>query len=157
MTPPFARAPQNERAYGEKPTGPGQRISTLGALSLKGLETALCFEGTLNGTVFLFFLEHFLCPLLKPGQWVVMDNARAHHVEGVREWIEQTGAHVLYLLPYSPEYNPIELAWSVVKQTLRKLKARTKDALYEAWPIALETISPTHAKQFFKHTRKVST
>lgn len=86
-----------------------------------------------------------------------MDNARAHHVVEVEQWIEQTGAHLLYLPPYSPEYNPIELAWSVAKQKLRKLKARTKEALYEAWSIALEAISPTHAKQFFQYTRKVST
>jgi transposase len=117
----------------------------------------LCFEGTLNGHVFVFFLEHFLCPLLKPGQWVVMDNARAHHVAEVQECIEQTGAHLLYLPPYSPEYNPIELAWSVAKQKLRTLNARAKEALYEAWSIALEAISPDHAKQFFQHTRKVST
>ena len=66
------------------------------------LMTALCFEGTLNGTVFLYFLEHFLCPLLKPGQYMILDNASPHNVEGVRELIEKTGACLLYLPPYSP-------------------------------------------------------
>jgi transposase len=157
LTRPFGWAPRGERAYGEKPTGSGGRISTIGALSLRGLETALCFEGTLNGAVFLFFLEHFLCPRLQPGHWVVMDNARAHQVIGVRDLIERTGARVLYLPPYSPEYNPIELVWSVAKQRLRTLQARTKDALYDAWVIALEAVSPLQAKHCFQHTRKVST
>lgn len=114
----------------------------------------MCFEGTLNRNVFLSFLEHFLCPRLKPGQWVVMDNASAHHGEEVVHCIKQTGAQVLYLPPSSPEYNPIELAWSVVKHTLKKLKARTKEALYEAWSIALKAISPAQAKRFFQHVLK---
>lgn len=157
LTSAFGRAPSPQRAYDEKPTAKGERISTVGVLSPQGLKTAFCFEGTLNGAIFLFFLEHFLCPFLKPGQWVIMDNAPAHKVEGVALLIEETGAHLLYLPPYSPEYNPLELAWSVVKQKLRALKARDKEALYEAWAIALKAISPAHAKQFFQHTCKVLT
>lgn len=74
----YARAPTEERAYGEKPIASGQRISTIGALSVQGIETALCFEGTLNGAVFVYFLEQFLCPLLRPGQYVILDNASPH-------------------------------------------------------------------------------
>ena len=84
----FGRAPRNESAYGEELTGAGGWISTIGALSLRGLKTALCFEGTLNGAVFLFLLKHFLCPRLQPSQWGVKENARAHQVIGVRTLIE---------------------------------------------------------------------
>jgi Transposase and inactivated derivatives len=112
----YGRSPQGERVYGEKSVSKGQRISTIGALSTQCLATALCFEGTLTGAVFLFFLKHFFCPLLKPEQVVVLDNASAHKGEGVVERIEKTGARALYLPPYSPDLTPIELAWSKVKQ-----------------------------------------
>lgn len=151
LTLEYGWAPKGQRAYGEKPTSRGQRISTLGALSSPGLVTAMCFEGTLNGAVFLYFLEHFLCPQLKPGQCVILDNAAAHHVEGVAELIEQTGAELLYLPPYSPDLNPIEMAWSQVKHRLRKAQARTKKALYEALAQALHTLTPEQAKAYLGH------
>src|ERR671917_781900 len=118
---------------------------------LSGLKTVMCFEGTLTGAVFLQFLDEFLVPELKPGQVVILDNAKAHKVEGVRERIEGVGARVLYLPPYSPDLNPIEMAWSKVKQFLRKAQARTVEALYEAIAQALQTLSPNDAKGFFKH------
>ena len=117
----------------------------------------MSFEGTLNGTVFLYFLDHFLCPLLQPGQWVVLDNVSAHKVAGVRERIEATGAHLLYLPPYSPEYNPIELAWSKIKGLLRSAKARSVDALYQAFAEALEAISTTDAQGFSRQAKMSST
>ena len=128
LTPLYGRSPQGERVYGAKPTGPGRRISTIGALGVEGLKTAMCFEGTLNGEGFLQFLDQFLVPILRPGQIVLLDNAKAHQVAGVRERIEGTGARVLYLPPYSPDLNPIEMAWSKVKQFLRKAQARTLEA-----------------------------
>ena len=115
------------------------------------LLTAMCFEGTLNGPVFLFFLEHVLCPLLRPGHIVILDNAKAPLVEGVRELIESRGARLLYLPPYSPDLNPIELAWSKVKHYLRKARARTVEALYQALSQALDTITSDNAFGFFKH------
>jgi transposase len=89
--------------------------------------------------------------VLKPGQIVILDNAKAHKVAGVRERIEGAGARVLYLPPYSPDLNPIEMAWSKIKQFLRKAQARTVETLYEAIAQALQTLSPTDAKGFFKH------
>ena len=105
---------------GSGPMAPNRPLGAHGLapwarLWIEGLKTALCFEGTLNGEVFLFFLRHFLLPLLHPGDLVLLDNAKAHHVEQVRELIEQAGAQVVYLPPYSPDLNPIELAWSKVK------------------------------------------
>jgi transposase len=145
------RAVRGQRVYGHQPTARGQRSSTIGALSSQGVETALGFEGPLNGAVFLYFLVHFLCPVLKPGQVVVVDNARAHQVDGVVELIEATGARVRYLPPYSPDLNPIELAWSKVKHALRKAQARTREALYEALSQALDTLTPANAQGYFKH------
>jgi transposase len=151
LCPVYGRALKGQRAYGLKPTSRGPRISTVGALGIEGLKTALCFEGTLNGQVFLFFLEHFLRPLLRPGDIVLLDNAKAHHVEPVREVIEQAGAQGVYLPPYSPDLNPIELAWSKVKHYLRKAQARTLEALYQAIANALQTISSKDAYAFFRH------
>jgi transposase len=151
LCPLYGRSAKGQRAYGTQPTSRGTRISTVGALGIEGLKTALCFEGTLNGEVFLFFLRHFLLPLLHPGDLVLLDNAKAHHVEQVRELIEQAGAQVVYLPPYSPDLNPIELAWSKVKHFLRKAQARTKEALYQAIAQALQTISPHDARAFFHH------
>ena len=151
LCPRYGRSAKGQRAYGLKPTSRGQRLSTVGRLGSEGLQTALCFEGTLNGHVFLFFLEHFLLPLLRPGDTVLLDNAQAHHVAQVRELIEEAGAQVLYLPPYSPDLNPIELAGSKVKHFLRKAQARTIDALYQAIAEALQTISPHDARAFFHH------
>jgi len=88
-------------------------------------------------------------PRLQPGQVVVMDNLSAHKVAGVREHIEARGARLLHLPPYSPDLNPIELAWSKVKQVLRALKARTADALENAVAEALATITPENATDWF--------
>jgi transposase len=151
LTPAFARSGKGTRADGEQPTSPGTRISTIGAMTINAMLTAMCFEGTLNGHVFLFFLKHFLCPLLRPGQIVILDNAKAHIVEGVRELIESKGARLLYLPPYSPDLNPIELAWSKIKQVLRQARARTVAALYQALSQTRTTITPDNATAFFKH------
>jgi transposase len=137
--------------YGAKPTAPRKRISTIGALGPGGLTTAMCFEGTLTGAVFLQFLDEFRVPVLKPGQIVILDNAQAHKVAGVRERIGGAGARVLYLPPYSPDFNPIEMAWSKIKQFLRTAQARTVETLYEAIAQALQTLSPTDAQVFFQH------
>jgi transposase len=98
-----------------------------------------------------FFLEHFLCPVLQPGQIVMVDNAKPHCVEGVREWIESKGARLLYLQPSSPDLNPIELAWSKIKHSLRKTRARTVDVLYQATSQALTTRTQENATGFFEH------
>ena len=104
-----------------------------------------------DGDIFLAYLEQVLCPQLRPGQVVIMDNLSAHKVAGVRERIEATGARLLYLPPYSPDLNPIEQAWSKVKQILRGLKARTADALEKAVAEAFATITPENSAAWFQH------
>ncbi len=123
-------------------------------MSAQGMKTAMTFEGTMNTAVFLYFLQHFLCPLLTAGDVVMMDNASVHKNEAVKTLIEATGATLWYLPPYSPELNPIELAWNKIKQFLRKQKARTLDALYLAYTNALMLISVQDAKGFVYHAMR---
>jgi transposase len=151
MTPSYGRAPQRERAYAEKPTARGERISTIGALSIAGVLPAMCFEGTLNGLVLLHYVEHFLLPHLDAGKVVILDNAAAHKCEEAIEMIEQRGAKVLFLPPYCPELNPVEYGWSKIKNFLKKKAARTKDQLYDALSEALNIITPQDSQAYFKH------
>ena len=126
----------------------------IGAMSSSGMKTALTFESTLTGHVFLYFLKHFLCLLLTSNDDVIMDNAFAHKVQGVAELIEKTEVTLLYLPPYSPELNPIELAWNKIKGFLSQQKARTKDALYLAYANALQVISQFNALAFVEYSMK---
>ena len=105
----------------------------------------------MTGVVFLYFLQHFLCPLLSAGDYVVLDNASVHKVDDVKKLIEDTGAKMIYLPPYSPELNPIELAWNKMKTYIRKLRARTVETLYDAYADALELITPSDSKKFIEH------
>jgi transposase len=151
LTPSYARSPEGERTYAPKPTAKGSRISTIGALTTTGFSSAFCFEGTLNGDVFLYYVEHFLLPHLTPGKVVILDNAAAHQDEEALELIEQTGATVLFLPPYCPELNPIEYSWSKIKNFLRKHAARTKEHLYQALSEALKIITIQDIQAYFKH------
>jgi transposase len=102
--------------------------------------------------VFLAYLEQVLCPQLKPGDVVVMDNLAAHKVQGVRQKIEERGAKLLYLPPCSPDFNPIEKAWSKLKQYLRRVKARAVEPLQQAVSEALPTITAENARAWFRHS-----
>ncbi len=100
---------------------------------------------------FLAYLEQVLCPRLRPGQLVIMDNLSAHKVQGVREQIEARGARLIYLPAYSPDFNPIEQAWSKIKQLLRSAKARTVEALESAITEALAAVTAENALAWFSH------
>jgi transposase len=102
----------------------------------------MTIEEATDADIFLAYLDHVLCPVLKPGDVVVMDNLRSHKVDGVRERIEAAGAEWLYLPPYSPDMNPIEKAWSKLKEMLCAAKAHTREELYEAIKHALPKITP---------------
>ena len=145
MTRLWGRAPRGERIAEATPQGHWKVLTTLGAMSLRGIEAVMTVESATDGDVFLAYLEQVLCPKLKAGDVVVMDNLSAHKVKGVRELIAASGAELLYLPPYSPDFNPIEKAWSKLKQLLRIAKARTKEALEETIAEALKLISPENA------------
>jgi transposase len=112
-------------------------------------------EAATDAEIFLAFLDHFPCPRLTPGQIVVMDNLSSHKVAGVRERIEAAGAECLYLPPYSPDLNPIEKAWSKLKELLRSVKARTVAALEAALTKIIPEISAQDATAWFRLARKL--
>jgi transposase len=112
---------------------------------------SLVVEGSTNGTVFETYLEEVLLPTLKRGQVVVMDNLSAHKTERVRELIEGNGCELIYLPPYSPDFNPIEQAFSKVKGLVRRVEARTREALIEAMGRGLSALSAMDARAFFDH------
>ena len=132
------------------PEGDWQILTILGAMSTRGMIAAMTIEAATDGEIFLAFLDEVLCPVLHPGDVVVMDNLSSHKVDGVRQRIETCQAELLYLPPYSPDLNPIEKAWSKLKQILRKAKARTVYALHQTITIALPEISPANAQAWFR-------
>jgi transposase len=151
MTRAYGRARRGERVREGTPAGHWKTVTILSAISIAGLVATMVIEAPTDGEVFLCYLEQVLSPQLAPGHIVVMDNLSAHKVQGVRELIEARGAKLLYLPPYSPDFNPIEKAWSKLKQHLRRLKARTVEQLQQSLAQALPTITPGNAQAWFRH------
>ncbi len=125
-------------------------LTILGAMNHTGMLAAMTIEAATDREVFLGYLDEVLCPKLRPGHVVVMDNLSAHKVDGVRQRIEACGASLLYLPPYSPDLNPIERAWSKLKQALRATQARTVDHLHTAVADVLPTLSANDAIAWFR-------
>ncbi len=151
MTRLWGRAARGERVHEATPDGRWQVLTTLGAMSLRGMEAVMTVASATDGDVFHAYVEQVLCAILHPGDVVVMDNLSAHKVAGIRQLIESRGAQLVYLPPYSPDLNPIEQAWSKFKQFLRAAKARTQEALDQAITEALKTITAENAAAWFKH------
>jgi transposase len=148
----YARSPKGERAYGKAPRNWGKNLTLIASLSLEGLsQRNMVVEGATDRKAFETYVEHFLCAELKKGQVVIMDNLSAHKGERIRDLIESRGAHLLFLPAYSPDFNPIEGAFSKLKNSLRKAKARTKESLLEAIGRALDAITPQDAEGWFGH------
>jgi transposase len=150
MTRLYARSLGGHRIHESTPGGHWKIMTILGAMSLRGMIATMTIEAATDAEIFLAYVEHVLCPALKPGDVVVMDNLSSHKVSGVRKLIEAAGAEVLYLPPYSPDLNPIEKAWAKLKQLLRSVKARTKEALDQAIEEALKLISADNAQAWFR-------
>jgi transposase len=151
MTRAWGRAPKGERIAEATPQGHWKVLTTLGTMSLRGIQAAMTIEAATDGDIFAAYVEQVLCPTLESGDVVVLDNLSAHKVAGVSEKVEARGARLLYLPPYSPDLNPIEKAWSKFKQYLRKAKARTAEALDQAITEALQTITADNAQAWFRH------
>ena len=151
MTRLYGRAPKNERVVDYVPDVRFQRLSVISAVRLDGRHVPMVFSGTLNGEFFRQYVNSFLAPTLSPGDCVIMDNLSSHKVEGVAEAILAQGATVLYLPPYSPDFNPIELLWSKLKSFLKKAKDRIYENLIEAISSALEYITADDIAAWFMH------
>ena len=151
LTPLYARAPRGQRAYGSVPCNRGKNTTLIAGLSLDGMQAPLILEGAVNTLAFEAYVEQVLAPSLSPGQVVVLDNLSAHTGERVRQAISARGCQLLWLPTYSPDLTPIEEAFSKLKAFLRRVGARTHEALEEAIGLGLETITTQDAKGWFTH------
>ena len=150
MTRLYARAPRGVRVHAGVPGGHWKMLTVVGAMDHNGMLATMTVEAATDREVFLAYLDHVLCPKLRAGHVVVMDNLSTHKVQGVRERIEACGASLLYLPPYSPDLNPIEKAWFKLKQALRAIAARTADQLHNAIAKLLPTITTKDARAWFR-------
>jgi transposase len=151
LAPLYAWSPKGERAFASVPRNWGKNITLLASMTLEGMGECLAVEGSTTTAVFEAYLERVLVPSLRPGQVVVMDNLSAHKGSRVRDLIESKGCELLYLPPYSPDFNPIEEAFAKIKGLLRKAEARSREVLIEAMGRALEALKARDARNFFEH------
>jgi transposase len=151
LSPMYAWAPKGRRAYWSVPRNRGANTTLLSSISTEGMGPSLTVEGATTSAVFEAYVEQVLAPTLRKGQVVVMDNLSAHKGERICELIEERGCQLVYLPSYSPDFNPIEEAFSKIKRLVRKAEARTKEALIEAIGSALSAVSSGDAHRFFEH------
>ena len=145
----YGYSPRGQRLYGYKPGQFARNYTVIGALDIKGLSTVMMVNGGTTIEVFFEFARQMLIPTMEPGQVVVMDNLAAHRNKRVIELFHDHGIHVLHTPPYSPEWNPIEWAWSKVKTAIRASAARTLETLEIALKAAADSITPEDAANYF--------
>lgn len=150
-TPTYAWAPVGQRAYATAPANRGENKTVVASLTLNGVGPLMRFDGAMTTARFEGYVRFVLAPTLRTGQVVVADNLQAHRSPIVRAAIERRGARFLPLPPYSPDFNPIEEAFSKVKQFLRRAEARTDDDLRAATRAAFATITMADADGWFTH------
>jgi transposase len=151
MTREYGRAPRGQRVIDHVPRNRGEILTMIGALTTRGLGAMMTVEGGTSGEVFVSYVEQVLGPTLKAGDIVVADNLGAHKDVRVRKAIEDRGAKLYFLPPYSPDLNPIEYAWAQVKHILKTMKARTYSALVKAIAKAMEVITSDNAIAWIRH------
>ena len=147
----YGRAAPGERVVDSVPQPSGPQTTTLAVIGWNGITAPQVLSGSVNGTVFYGYIEQCVLPTLQSGDLLFMDNLSAHKVAGLEELVCSHGAHLIYLPPYSPDFNPIELAWAKVKSILRRIKARTFSDLIDALKQALETITTQDIRAWFAH------
>tara|TARA_R110000868_G_scaffold45566_1_gene151135 strand:- start:52 stop:618 length:567 start_codon:yes stop_codon:yes gene_type:complete len=145
----YGRAAKGERCRASVPHGHWKTTTFTGALRLSGMTAPMVLDGPMNGAAFLAYIEQVLVPTLSPGDVVIMDNLPAHKPTVVREAIEAAGAQLRFLPPYSPDFNPIENAFSKLKAFLRKVAARTIEELWNAIADAISIFSPNECQNYF--------
>ena len=146
-----ARAPRGERVHGRVPRNRGKNTTLIASMGSGGMGPCMTVVGSTTKAVFEAYVERVLAPSLYPGQVVIMDNLGAHRADRAKELIEARGCELLFLPPYSPDFNPIEEAFSKLKALLRKSQARTRETLVEAIGRALSAITVEDAAGYFGH------
>lgn len=145
------RSPRGERLVASVPHGHWKTLTLIAALRIDGLTAPYVVDGAMDGPSFLAYVEQVLAPTLRKGDIVFMDNLRTHKIDGVRETLEAVGATVRYLPPYSPDLNPIEMAFSKLKAALRKGAARTVQKLMKLIARLIKTFIPDTCAGYFRH------
>ncbi len=145
----YGRSARGSRCRAPIPHGHWKTTTFVGALRLDGMTAPMVLDGAMHGTAFLAYVEQVLAPTLKSGDIVIMDNLPAHKSTAVRDAIENAGAELRCLPPYSPDFNPIEMAFSKFKAFLKRIAARTIDSLWDAIACAVDIFTPTECRNYF--------
>jgi transposase len=145
------RSPKGKRLVDSTPAGCYQTLTLMSAIRLDGIVAPMLLDGSVNAATFAGYVEECLVPVLEPGDILIIDNLPAHKSVRITEAVEGAGCKLVYLPPYSPDFNPIENMWSKVKASLRKTAARTFDAVVEAVNVALHAITPEDCEGYFDH------
>lgn len=151
MTRLRGRSPRGQRLIAKVPHGHWKTSTLIGALDSTGMRCSAVVDGPVNADVFTAFVEQVLAPELRPGDIVVMDNLSSHKSHAIRRAIEARKARLIYLPPYSPDLNPIEMVFSKIKQTLRGLALRTQNALWSSMQSVLDRVTSSDALNCFRH------
>jgi transposase len=147
----YGRGPRGQRVVGAVPHGHWKTTTFVAALGADGMTAPMVIDGAMTGDLFVAYIEQILAPTLRPGDVVVMDNLTSHKRARVREAIEGAGCTLMYLPPYSPDLNPIELAFAKLKSLLRKAGKRTVDGLWEFLGQALDAFAPQECRNYMRH------
>ncbi len=150
MTRLYGRAKEGQRAVDDAPSGHWCTTTMISSVRLDGSTACMVVDGATTKDIFKAYVEQILLPTLKAGDIVVLDNLSAHKNKEIRDLIESVGAELWFLPPYSPDLNPIEKMWSKIKSILRRLKARTEEALINAVAKALDAITANDVKGWFE-------
>ena len=146
------RAPRGERLVSKVPHGHWKTTTFVAGLRTNALTAPCVIDGPMNGDAFLAYVEQILVPTLKPGDIVVMDNLSSHKLPAIREAIEAAGARLLYLPPYSPDFNPIEQLFAKLKAALRKAAERSVESLWNRIAILLDIFPPDECANYFRNS-----
>ena len=145
----YGRAPRGERCRAPIPHGHWKTTTFVGGLTLDGIVAPMTVDGAMTGIGFFAYVEQVLAPILAPGDIVILDNLPAHKPVAIRQAIEAAGAEMVFLPPYSPDFNPIEMAFSKIKALLKKAAARSVLALWDAIREAIDAVTPNDARNYF--------
>lgn len=148
---PYGRAPTTERCPGTAPRNYPANLTLTATLTVDGIGAPMLLEGAMDGPAFQQYVQHVLVPSLRPNQIVVLDNLAVHKQAAVRAAIRAAGCLLVYLPSYSPDFNPIELAFSKIKAYLRRVSAHTQEGLEAAIARAIDLVTPADARAYFRH------